>query len=508
MPDGISPDTPTLKLIANTPTTLKNPLWQDLIPLMPTTNPEIPYPIDALPTTLRESVITYQNYGQQPLSLIACSALANISLACQTLANVARDNYLISPISLYFIVVANSGERKTAADNVFSRAIRAWEEKVRQERLPKIKLALTQHKAWEMQKKGLLAQIKHSMVNGVDTDFFSNLLERLTLLEPTIPLLPTLYFQDTTQEALALHLATGWASAALWSDEAASILGNHSMQANPMRFVALLNSLWDGKNFIAHRKTSQSFNIQDRRLTLNLMMQPILLQQMLGKSANINRHSGFLARCLLAYPISTMGQRFYQEPPKTLDCLIKYESCIMDCLNQSQHLTISGCKDLPILQMSTRAKQQWTSFFNNIELGLKPNGQWSGIKDFASKASENIIRLAALLHLFAGKEGNISTENIEQAIYIIHWHLQETRRLLASQTQNKELIDATKLLEWLLLKGTAQITIRTIQRLSHLRDKLRLENALTILTEHNYIKIIKDGNSSIIALNPICINIA
>jgi len=85
--------------------------WQPPTPLInPNTAQHHPYPIGALPSIVRDAVITYQQYGQQPLPLIACSALANISLACQTLANVARDSLLISPVSLYFIVVANSGD--------------------------------------------------------------------------------------------------------------------------------------------------------------------------------------------------------------------------------------------------------------------------------------------------------------------------------------------------------------------------------------------------------------
>ena len=88
----------------------KETLWSTPTPLINTdTLQPHTYPIEALPNIVRDAVITYQQYGQQPLSLIACSALANISLACQTLANVARDSLLISPVSLYFIVVANSG---------------------------------------------------------------------------------------------------------------------------------------------------------------------------------------------------------------------------------------------------------------------------------------------------------------------------------------------------------------------------------------------------------------
>ena len=89
------------------------------------------YPIDALPKIIKNAVTSYQSYGQQPLSMIACSALASVSLVCQALANVARDKLLISPTSLYFLVVADSGERKSASDSVFRQAINEWELKTR-----------------------------------------------------------------------------------------------------------------------------------------------------------------------------------------------------------------------------------------------------------------------------------------------------------------------------------------------------------------------------------------
>lgn len=68
-----------------------------------------------------------------------------------------------------------------------------------------------------------------------------------------------LYFEDATQEALASDLSNGWPTASLWSDEAGIVLGNHSMQGNPLIFVALLNRLWEGKSFSAHHITRDNY---------------------------------------------------------------------------------------------------------------------------------------------------------------------------------------------------------------------------------------------------------
>ncbi|BCA93761.1 hypothetical protein TUM19329_01220 [Legionella antarctica] len=478
--------------------------WNHPVPLTHVLNNETPYPFDALPNILQQVVNAYQNYGQQPLPLVVSGALANLSLACQTLANVARDNYLVSPVSLYFLVIASSGERKSAADNVFSKAIRQWEATIRKKREPERLSALTQHKAWQMERDGLLTQIKRTVYSGEDSDYYKDLLDDLVHQEPDIPIQPTLYFEDATQEALAIHLAHGWPSASLWSDEAGIILGSHSMQSNPMRFVALLNRLWEGKSFAAHRKTSESFIIENRRLTLNLMMQPLLLHQMINQATGISRQSGFLARCLLAYPDSSMGTRFYQEPPEQLVGLNEYEQRITDCLNQSQRLNQTGCINLPILKMNPQAKHLWIQFFNSIEAGLTAQGQWMEIKDFASKAAENAVRLAALFHLFSGKTGDISVEHIEQAITLMHWYLHEARRLLEPQLTQPNIEDAKKLLFWLLEQRPQTTTPRDILQFGPLRSKTQRDNALEMLMEHQCIRLVKTGNKTGIEINPLC----
>ena len=477
--------------------------WEYPIPFTTIQIEDIPYPTQALPSILQNTVTEYQQYGQQPTALIACSALANISLACQSLANVARDDYLLSPISLYFCMAAFSGERKSASDTVFSRAAREWEDTISEELAPTIQAAKTMHDEWQKAHDALMAKLKNSSFN--DNDYIESELEDLLFNEPEVPLQPTLYFEDITQEALAHYLAIGWPSASLWSDEGGIVLGSHSMQSNPTKFVAFLNRLWDAKKFITHRKTSDQITLKNRRLTLNLMMQPILMKQFLLNPNSIARQSGFLPRCLLAHPNSSMGQRFYLEPQKnTKTCFEAYDKRITECLSQSEDLTVNGCINLPTLHLSTAAKKQWVHFFNSVESGLGTNGQWTLMRDFASKAGENAARMAALFHLFEGKEGDISVEHTEQAITIIDWHLQETRRLLTMESTSAPTLDAQKLMNWLIEKDMTFTTTREIQRLSTLRDKPRLNDALTVLVEHNRIKITKSGNKTMVELNPHC----
>lgn len=493
-------------IIETAPTTLKDnrqTTWSTPIPLVAQTEQARPYPIHALPNIIQNAITAYHQYGQQPLPLVACSALANVSLACQTLANVARDRLLVSPVSLFFLVIAGSGERKSAADFALSQATRQWQLKVRKQLEPEIKVAQALHHAWKGEKEGILNQIKRKSHLTDNTDSLKQRLIEIIDDEPTMPLLPVLFFEDATQEALASHIAHGWPSSSLWSDEGGIVMGGHGMQTNSTKFVALLNRLWDGKTFIAHRKTSQSFTVTNRRLTVSLMMQPLILEQMLAKSGGISRQSGFLARSLIAYPQSAMGNRYYQEPPPSLPGLPEFHDRLIDCLNTSLSLDKAGCHSLPTLLLSPKAKTAWVSHFNQIEAGLKNTGQWKSINDFASKAAENVARLAALLHLFEGKEGLIKLEQIEQATCIINWHLFETKMILGTQAKTPEQEDSLKLLQWILEKALQKTTPRYLQQFGPIRDKVRRDKAIDILESHHYVKKINDNGKTVLYINPL-----
>lgn len=222
----------------------KNIDWPKPTPLMADDAQEArQYPIDCLPEIIKAPVASYQKYGQQPVSLIASAALANVSLACQTLANIARDKYLVSPISLYFLIVANSGERKSVVDKAFGHGIKNWQKTTKEILAPEVLSAQIVHHAWKAECDGISKQIRKASNNGEPTHFLQNELKQLVENEPDIQLLPELFLEDVTQEAFTSSLAHGWPSSSLWSDEAGIVLSGYGMQTNTTKFVATLNRL-------------------------------------------------------------------------------------------------------------------------------------------------------------------------------------------------------------------------------------------------------------------------
>jgi hypothetical protein len=102
------------------------PPWPEIEALGGDRIAPLPYPVDSLSPTIRGAVERYQRFGQQPMALIASSALSTASLATQGLADVARDPNLSGPCSLNFCIIARSGERKTSCDRRFRVASSRW----------------------------------------------------------------------------------------------------------------------------------------------------------------------------------------------------------------------------------------------------------------------------------------------------------------------------------------------------------------------------------------------
>ncbi len=486
--------------------------WQEPLPLTWESTQPRPYPVEALPPLIRDAVVSYQEYGQQPMALVATSALANVALACQGLADVARDPQLVSPISLSFITIAESGERKTAADKVFSTAATEWEmEKYKeaQAEIEKVKGQLDTHKAKKVGVQSQISKLATDMKkNHLQLETLEAQLEEWDANVPRIPIMPSLFYEDITQEKLAEKLATGWPSAALYSDEAAIVVGGHGFrEERALGFFGFLNRLWDGRNFKRDRISAQSCFGMGRRLTCSLMMQLSVLRALLGVSDGLSRNTGFMARILLAFPESTMGTREYRPGMADNPHLHAFHRRIRELLDQplpvqDESLTLVP----PVLALDTEAHALWISYYNDTERHLGKLGEYEAIKDFAAKSAENAARIAANLHIFEhGAVGCISADMMQRAIALAAWYLEETKRIFIHLEEPQDIGDARLLQEWLLRRGGQSFTQRDVMQYGPnvlRKNQARRLRALEMLTAHHIIAAEAKGSRTIYHINP------
>jgi hypothetical protein len=484
--------------------------WDDPTPLFADYEKPAPYPVDALPPVIRGAVQVYQAFAQQPVELIASSALGAVSLACQGLADVDRDGNLNGPCSLSFVSVASSGERKTACDRRMRRALEQWQEEKRQEQAPAIRAAERRLALWEARRDGLMSKVKRlsGSIKPEDEAEREQLESKVLLLEserPTVPPQVKLFHEDTTQEKLAVNLAAGWPSSSLWSDEAGLIVGSHAMsEDSALRFLALLNRLWDGGTFDRQREARNSAYVRGRRFTVSLMLQPSALAKLVSAGDGIARGVGALARFLLAWPSTTIGSRTYRSGDLGSSALVQFDARLRGLLDAPLPLDPDGALRPPALRLSSEAFEIWRQLHDDIEHQLGRRGEFSELPDFGAKAAEQAARIACVMHVFEhGPAGEIGPGAMLAGARLAIWHLAETRRIFATIGQAGEAADAQLLLEWLQDQAEAP-TLRDILRLGpyRIRDKRRRDAAIAMLVDHGLARVEQRGQADHLVLNP------
>ena len=475
-----------------------------------------PYPCDALPAGLRAAIDDVAATTQAPLAMCATSVLAAVSVAAQGHADVQRNNQLKGPTSLFCLVLAESGERKSTADKFCTSAILLHQKEQAELLKPDVKKYNAELLAWNAKKNGLQDAIKQSAKKAESTQDSENKLIELETAQPIPPKVPKFIYGDATPEALVYELHKSWPSGGVISSEGGVIFGSHGMSSDSvMRNLANMNILWDGGQIPISRRTSESFTVSGARLTVCVAVQYPVLAEFLAKAGDVARGSGFLARFLIAWPESTQGNRPYKEPGSHLPGLNKFNARIASLLNQQLNFDESGNGIEPeLLRLSAEAKSHWVKFYNFIEHELKPTGSLATVRDVASKTADNAARVAGLFHLYEhGTQGEIGINSMQSACKIVTWHLSESRRLLGELAQDPALSIAAKLDNWLIarcnVQGISRLTLREIQQNAPVRSLRKKPNLLQVLDElvdANRAQLVTVDGKVFIAINPRLLN--
>jgi len=252
--------------------------WSDPLPLTAKIEPE-PYPLDALPGTLRAAIEEVRAFTKAPIPLVASSALAALSLAVQAHADVKRAEKLSGPVGLFLLTIADSGERKSTCDGFFMQAIRDYEAEQAEAAKPLIKDHKAAMDAWEAKRGGIKEKIRQLAKAGKSAHEQEAALRDLEHDKPEPPRVPRLIYGDATPEALKWNLAKGWPSGGVVSSEAGLVFGAHGMgKDSVMRNLATLNQLWDGMEIATERRATESFTVRGARLTIALQVQEATLR--------------------------------------------------------------------------------------------------------------------------------------------------------------------------------------------------------------------------------------
>lgn len=436
------------------------------------------YPWQCLPLGMRSAVQDVHFELQAPLPLVAMSAMSAVSLACQDLADVQLHHGKKAPLSLNMLAIADSGDRKTAVDAKFMQIPKAYEQQLQESYSAAKKRYQAEFAVWKAEEKALCKKIANSKFDS-NSDLTARMADLLNT-QPVRPQRPVLLVQDATPEAL-IQALSHQRSLGLISDEAGIILNGRVTEQLPM-----LNALWDGARYNVQRKTMDDITLSNVRLTIGLMLQNKPFEKFLKSQGEQALDNGFLARFLIAKPMSMQGHRIDYEYPISSDAsLTQFNAKMIDVFARKK---CTDTEDRPVLEFSKNALCALRNFSNDIEVCMRPGGYYSHVKSAASKIVENAERMAGLFHVFENAEGEISFENTSGAIAICRWHLNEFHRIFTPAPEiDKKFQHAKELDNWLRSKarfdanyGCLKNDILRVGPYS-VRKKQQLEQALSVL---------------------------
>lgn len=221
----------------------------DLADPLPTRNNSIKYPLEALGSILGEAAKRLAYHVQVPEGMAGQSVLAAAALVAQAHINVQRGSIGVSPVSIFCLSVAESGDRKSTVDRLALAPIRAYENERALAFSAKEQKYKAEMEAWKLRHDSIIKLCSKSKaeLNGDEQKRLSEKLFQLELSKPKAPSRSNITFSEPTSEGIWKHYIEGEPSAGLFSDEGISFFSGHGMNDEAKgRTIHTLSKLWDG----------------------------------------------------------------------------------------------------------------------------------------------------------------------------------------------------------------------------------------------------------------------
>jgi hypothetical protein len=433
------------------------------------------FPWWELPETMRGAVIEICKNDKVAVPIAVQAVLSAVSLACQDLIWVNRgiERNERTVCSLYMLAVADSGSRKSRADTVVTSSIETYDRQkrdhyVEQKDVSDYEQKERLRKRRELEKaSGTLRRKSHTLaisekpnadvLAGIARDKLEDVEREIAgLREQEVafrePRLQRVLYSKIPIRQLEQNLAENWPSAGLFSDEAAGILN-----ARGESDMSSLDKLWEGKAIdVVGRTARECFFVEDPRLTISLMVQPIVFDRFLEHKGELAKGIGFMSRVLLCRPDTPYGKRqISSSEPKRTEWIDLFNKRILAILARA-HSTFDIAKrneSRKTLYFSAAAQQAWEKDFDEMEAETADGGMLVCEREFVNRYSEHVARLAALFHFFendvlAGAGGHVDGDSsdlaipestVTSAMRVVEWYLDEFKKVFNPEVVMKEM---------------------------------------------------------------------
>lgn len=416
------------------------------------------YPTDALGEILGEAAKRLAYHVQVPEGMAAQSVLAVASLVAQAYVNVSIPSVIgTKPISLYFLTVAESGDRKSSVDALALSALNDYET----DRLSNFKSEIESYdaavNAWKIRRESIVKTVQSNMTAPEQKELEEELFD-LEKSKPILPARPNIMFSEPTPEGIFRHYQQALPNAGLFSDEGISFFNGHGMKDDAKgRMIGMLSHLWDGKTLSRTRGALEESGIlTDCRLSAHLMLQPIVAEKIFTDP--IMQGQGIMARFLIFDTPSMAGRRFLKDRDLTNGArndpaVIRYWETVKTLLARKININEqTGGLVLASMEIYGDALKVWSDIHDSIEAKIAHGQIFEHIKPFASKGAEQVARISVVLAVFE-EEQSPNVNHIQRASVIVDYYLKSMANRMKETQYDKDELFARDLLGWIKSNG-------------------------------------------------------
>lgn len=455
--------------------------WDEPIPLSEVSS--LPsFPVETLPIPFREFVQSVSAVTQVDICLPGCICLGVLSSCLHKKAKVNLSSHQ-EPLGLYIAAVADVGERKSSTLGIFTAPLydhqSLVQNTIKENNLPNTEL--------HEQNKHKIKSLKDKLAKTDDIAVKLSINEQINALSQEIvnnPIhkVPTFVLDDVTPEALGRVMSFNDERISILSSEGGifSIMdGRYSNNLN----IDLFLKAYSGDAYSTERIGRDPVSMFHPSLSMLLTVQPETINN-IGQ-VQAFRGRGLLSRFLFVSCKPRAGFRFRQFSPVPPILQTNFNSAVFKLL----YLESTDS----FLNLSEKADSLWTDFYNYVESLLRYGGMLYNLKDWGSKLSGNVARIAGLLH-FAKHLDNasaheISDDTMNAAIMLGNFFIDHARFTFSVMHEDVTFMSARKILNYISNSSASSFTVRDLMRhISSFSSKNLVLPAIKLLIEHGYIK--------------------
>ena len=347
-----------------------------------------PFPVELLPKNMRDMVGEVSRSIQAPSDMAATIALAALSLILLKRAHVQVDEGFRVPLSLYCLVAAEPGSRKSP---VFEKILAPIEE-IEEANYAKFKKyrRMNEGKLKTLQMK-IDKNRKDELKNPTST-VFQDAIESLEAeVDSVMRNLEwrQLKLDDTTTEAATQALADNNECIGCFSTEGGIFRVLAGKYKDSGADLDNFLKAFSGDPITVNRKRNREKTVIRRPLmAIGVMLQPKTLLRITGHDEM--RDSGLLARFLYAVPPDIIGKRLSRRTTIDKTVAKDWEQLIYRLHNKPEN-------DFPI-RLSKDAKELFEKWDASIEIRMDHGGPFFEFRDWASKIAGTTLRVAGIFH--------------------------------------------------------------------------------------------------------------